>query len=84
MSEPKTWMNEVLKPVVVAVIVGVLSAYATGQATLARFDERLTSVERAQEAAKVREEMAARDLRAQSERLVSIETKLDLVLNRAP
>jgi len=75
-------ISSIVAPVVVAVIIGMASAYLTATVTLAKYEERIDANTRDIGANRVDIVEAERRERASSERLIRLETKIDMVLDK--
>lgn len=74
-QESIRWWANILGPQVIALIIGAFAAYMTANVTLARLDQRTTELE-----AKVK--IMQTDRKDESERLIRLETKIDLILDK--
>jgi outer membrane murein-binding lipoprotein Lpp len=92
MSEQMRWiLSNILAPVVVAVIIGMASAYATARLTIEQLAGRVSAVESNVERLEKEElpelkaqiKATADRERESSERLIRLESKIDLLLERA-
>lgn len=75
MSEATKVLKAALPAIVVALLVGMTSSYLTAQATIAVFDQRITSLEH---------DMQDMEHKADdtSQRMIRVETKIDLLLEQ--
>lgn len=67
---------QLLGPQIIALVVGAFAAYMTANVTLARLDERTSELE-----AKVK--VLEQRTHSDAERLVRVETKIDIILEKA-
>ena len=91
MSDQMKWaLSNILAPVLVAVIIGMASAYATARLTLETLSGRVTAIEHnverieSVELAEIREDAKSAGVRERdnAERLIRLESKIDLILSR--
>ena len=90
----KDWVaSNLVAPIVVAVIIGMASAYATARLTLESLAGRVSAVESNVERIEVETATKTSELKAEikaanvrerdnSERLIRLESKIDLILSR--
>lgn len=91
MSDSMRWaLSNIVAPVIVAVIIGMASAYATARLTLETLSGRVTAIEsnieriERVELADMKSTMKAAGVRERdnAERLIRLESKIDLILTR--
>lgn len=91
MSDSMRWaLSNILAPVIVAVIIGMASAYATARLTLETLSGRVTAIEsnveriERVEITDLKSAMQATNSRERdnAERLIRLESKIDLILTR--
>ena len=75
-------ISSILAPVIVAVIIGMASAYLTAVFTLATYEERIAANSRDIKENRDHINEAERRERSSAERLIRLETKIDLLLDK--
>lgn len=84
-AEAKSWGRSIVAPVIVAVLVGMGTAYLTATTTIAVMGERITAIENRidKQEASASTQLKELDARSQGsrERLIRLETKIDVLLS---
>lgn len=83
-SANKVLFTTVGASVLTSLIVGMAAAYLTAMTTIAVFEERIKNLEAKAVESKIERKVAAEKDVLLSERMIRVETKIDVLIERSP